>query len=315
MIEPRGNDRIQIRNQIRSVRTLRSDLYALAEAIAGNPALRGHLILIDPKISGERIEKEKKIAQKLFSPDLINRIQIEYGTPYEIQEDRNTIHLKRADSWFEITKLLMRQYLLKLGPVTTQWITETVGCTYPTAAKALDRLESYISRGSDRRVELSRFPRDVWDELLITARSARSTVWFVDRSGQPRSPDALLKRMESKLRTKIAIGGSTGARHWYPELDLTGDPRLDLIVHCPGKEMNLGFVNELDPALEQVEHRSGEASLAVHAMRREVSLFEVEATPWADVLECLLDLHELGLQHQAVEFRQHLEDRQGSSWK
>ena len=300
--------RTRTRKQVRSVRTLRSDLYALAEAISGDPNLGARLVLEEPKISEDRVEAERRIAAQVFHPDLIDRIQIVYGGTEPPSDPSETIHLQRPRYDFEITKLLLRQHLLRLGPVTTWWITETVGCSYPTAAKALNRLSPHIHRKSDRRVELSRFPREAWDELLITARSARSTVFFVDRSGQPRSPNELLKRLGEHHRTRIAVGGTAGVRHRYPDLDLTADPRLDLIVHCPDNHMDLGFVRELDPALEQVERKTTEASLVVHALRRKQALFEPDTISWADAVECLLDLHALGLQRQAVEFRQYLEE-------
>ena len=307
MIEVQGNIRVQVRKQIRSVRTLRSDLYALAEVIAEDSALKGQLVLENPKISEERIEEERKIAELVFRPDLIERLQIVLDVSDPVPEPAGVVHLKRADSWFEITKLLLRQYLLGKGPVHTSWIMKNVGCTYPTAAKALNRLEPVLARHSDRRVELSRFPRDAWDELLVRARSARSTFWYVDRSGQPRSPKVLLERLAQQPLEHIAVGGSQAARHWYSELVLSGDPRLDLTVHCPGSSMDLGFMDDLDPALVRVKSPTPIASVAVHAMRREVHWFEPGPLPWADVVECLLDLHAIGLQQQAVEFREHLE--------
>ncbi len=307
MIEVRGNSRVQVRKQIRSVRTLRSDLYALAEAIAGDPGLRGQLVLKDAKISEGRIEEERRIAEQVFHPDLFERLQIVLGGSEPIQEPAGVVHLKRADSWFEITKLLLRQYLLGKGPVTTRWIMKTVGCTYPTAAKALNRLEPVLARHSDRSVGLSRFPRDALDELLVRARLARSTFWYVDRSGQPRSPEILLERLAQRRLEHVAVGGSQGARHWYSELNLSGNPRLDLTVHCPGSSIDLGFIDDLDPALVRVKSPTPTASVVVHAMRREVHWFEPGPMPWADVVECLLDLHAIGLQQQAVEFREYLE--------
>ncbi|MBD3869639.1 MAG: hypothetical protein IFK94_16075 [Acidobacteria bacterium] len=296
------------RKRIRSVRTLRSDLYALAEEISQDPTLQARLVLAEPRISEERVEDERKIAAQLFHPDLIDRIEIVYGGPEPLPDPSGTIPLRRPDYEFEITKLLLLQHLLRSGPVTTRWLMETAGCSYPTAAKALSRLSPFIHRKSDRRVELSRFPREAWDELLITARSSRSTVFFVDRSGQPRSPSELLKRLGEHHRTRIAVGGTAGVRHRYPGLDLSADPRLDLIVHCPDNQMDLGFVRELDPALEQVERKTTEASLVVHALRRNQALFEPDTISWADAVECLLDLHALGLQRQAVEFRQYLKE-------
>ena len=181
------------------------------------------------------------------------------------------------------------------------------GYSYPTVAKALERPESVVQRGSDRSVELSRFPREEWSRLVAGAAESRSTVRFVDASGQPRSAEALLEPVKRLRRQDVAIGGVIGARHHHPRLDLVGAPRLDRSVHCPENALDLTFVGEIDPALQRQTQDAGRpASLVVHCVRRRESLFALDADglAWTDPVECLLDLHEARLEQQAEEFVQ-----------
>jgi len=64
--------------------------------------------------------------------------------------------------------------------------------------------------------------------------------------------------------------------------------------------------HRLDPALEKATRRDESPTLVIHTIRRAESLFQpVENDlPWADPVECLLDLHEARLESQALEFLQ-----------
>jgi hypothetical protein len=83
-----------------------------------------------------------------------------------------------------------------------------------------------------------------------------------------------------------------------------GDPRLDLSVHCPENRLDLDFVKQLDPALNRSADARQPASLVIHVVRRADPLFEVDTTGvnWADPVECLLDLQEMHLEPQTLEF-------------
>jgi hypothetical protein len=160
-----------------------------------------------------------------------------------------------------------------------------------------------IARRPDRRLELREFPRQEWGRLLATADEARSTLRFADRSGQPRSPSSLLGRLQKLRPSGVAIGGVAGARRHHPELDLMGLPRLDLSVHCPERSADIGFVARLDPGLDVTSDPAEPVRLVVHFVRHREALFEADpgGVPWADPVECLLDLHEARLEAQAAE--------------
>jgi hypothetical protein len=221
--------------------------------------------------------------------------------------------LPRADYFFVVLKILLIQRLLKRGPVTTLWLTKTAGCTYPTVFTALGRLGRAITRLPDRRVELSRFPKEAWLELLAVSKRVRETVMFRDQSGRPRTPDDLVRRLQAMDRHDVAVGGTLGARHWYPALDVHGNPRLDLSIHCPGKRLDLSFVEGLDAALTRVEDPVEPVAVTIHVVRRSVPMFEPgpKCMSWADPVECLLDLHEMRLESQALELLRSFEDAEG----
>jgi hypothetical protein len=199
---------------------------------------------------------------------------------------------------------LLLEWLKGDKPITAEYLTRSSGYSYPTVAKVLQSLGSLVERQSDRRVSLRWFPKDEFARMLATSDRARSVVRFTDRSGQPRPFESHLRRLEKLDPPRVAIGGVLGAKHYVPDLDLVGIPRLDISLHCPGQQMDLWFIDELDPALKRVSDPLEPASLVVHAVRHENPYFEARENglSWADPVECLMDLNEARLEKQAVQF-------------
>jgi hypothetical protein len=114
----------------------------------------------------------------------------------------------------------------------------------------------------------------------------------------------MLRRLQRLQRDDLAVGGVWGAKHYQPGLDLAGNPRLDICLHASGKRVDWSFVEQLDPALEMTRRRDEAPTLVVHVLRRATSLFRPNADglPWADPVECLLDLHEAHFETQAHDF-------------
>ena len=211
---------------------------------------------------------------------------------------------RSSEAYHEILRILVHQWLLGKGPVAVSSLMEISGTSHPTVARSLARFDGFLKRNSDRSVELRCFPRDDWARLLAVSDEVRGTVRFADRSGQPRSPESLLRRLLQLKRNDIAVGGVLGARHYQPSLDLIGIPRLDLSIHSGRKTADFSFVQRLDPGLERTVRRDESPALVVHTIRRAESLFQPgeNGLPWADPVECLLDLHEAHLESQALEF-------------
>ena len=317
---------IEVKRETDAVSTIRSALLKLAYAVTDRgQTTRGILLVIDPKITDERLDEEEKYAKKVLAPGVFKRLGIVVYQDGELRgcPDGMTIEVRRelgrlagaelakkgtkiysTRIHYEILKVLIHQWLLGNGPMTADWLGRTVGCSYPTVASALERLGSSIKRQSDRRFELAYLPRDEWARLVAVSDVARRTRRYADRSGQTRSPESMLHRVQQFDQPKLAVGGVFGAKHYYPDLDLVGSPRLDLSIHCPDRHADLSFVERLDPALEKTEDDREPASLVLHFVRRDTPLFmpRPEGLLWADPVECLLDLHEMRRESQAREF-------------
>jgi hypothetical protein len=171
-------------------------------------------------------------------------------------------------------------------------------------ARALNKFGGFLARESDRRVSLRYFPQEEFSRLLANSNKVRSTIRFADHSGQPRSPEAHLRRLEKLNPQNVALGGVLGARHYYPDLDIVGTPLLDISVHCGEQHANLSFIEKLDPALKREGDPLKTANVVVHIVRDANPLFEPRegGLLWADPVECLLDLHEARLKGLATQF-------------
>lgn len=314
----------EIKKDMRAIRYLKESILSLAYWLHVNQGKNVYLVLVDPKITDNRLQKEWEAVWNVLNEQISSRLNIitfkkgkfkglPKNPPEEVEQSIAKLisgqkkvgkRLKRPDYFFVVLKVLMLSWIQKKGPVTVKSLGETAGCSYPTVAKTLNQLEGVVKRYSDRKIELSRFPRDAWARLLSVLDNARVTTRFADRSGKPRSPKALLKRLQNLERTDIAVGGTIGSRHWYPNIDLHGDPRLDLSIHCPNDNLDLDFVKKLDPALKESKNPSEPATFVVHVVRRKKAMFEhySDGITWADPIECLLDLQEMRFEQQASEF-------------
>ncbi len=316
---------VEVKTGLHSVRNLRASLMDLASILIGNPNRRALLVLADPKISERRLESEWDLATRVFRPEIASHVGLALSVAGEIrgyprkpdpvilerlravvqrESFRRTKTLPRPDYPSEIFKVLVYRWLLNKGPITTTWLCTAVGCSYPTAVKALEKLESQLRRQSNRSFELiDSFPKERWAALITKGEEVRHTIRFVDKSGQPRSPDAVAKRLSKLGRKDIAIGGVIGARSYFPELDLLGTPRIDLTVHCPDSHLDVSFVNRLDPAFVLSSNSTEPPALVLHILRRKEPFFTSgsDGLMFADPVECILDLHEARLELQALE--------------
>ena len=325
-----GDYVVDVKQGTAALRQLHTALVQLAVYLDAEPEMRGILLLVDPRISESRLRQESKGALGILRGDMRERIDVVvmrgdvfYGLPVDARAglrgwltmtaDRESarrpgVRLKRPSAESQVLELLVHNWMWRAGPVTTRSLEAASGFSYPSVAAALKRLKPMLRRTSDRRVELSRFPREAWARHVAGAEDARSTLSFVDRSGQPRSPASLLGRLRRMTRTDVAVGGTDGARYFVPDLDVVGSPWLSLSQHCPRKRADVEFVRRLDPALSL--RRAGAVEppvLVVHCVQRPEPVFHrgPDDTWWADPVACLLDLHEMRLEAQASAFIAH----------
>jgi len=321
---------VEIKTQLHGFRNFRSILFEMAYWLAQNPKNRGLLVLAESRITENRLNEEMQRAARVFHPDALSRLSVAiskegryHGLPKNlgneftswldalVRKGSGSPPAKTRDSFYLILEILMHQWLLHKGPMTTDWLMKAVGCSYPTVAGALGRLAHVLHRSSDRKVELRNFPKEEWARLLAASDRIRSTVRFADVSGKPRPLENHLRRLEKLKIPNLGIGGVVGARHYHPNLDLIGTPVLNFSLHCPDGVMDLEFIAKLDPALKLVRDPLAPAQVIVHAVRRANAFFQPrkEGLAWADPAECLLDLQEAKLETQAGEFLEALQKR------
>lgn len=318
-----GRTLIDVKGGLHALRGLRSALLEMAYALVDEPGHIGLLVVVDPDITPDRVDEERFLASRVIMPEVRHRLHIitadvhgyaplPPGLEPEVlssidalvhaERNRRAIRFTRPDYDFLIKQILILSWLRGDGPLTADWICETAGCTYQTFAAAIRPLGSFIQRQSDRSYELARFPHEEWARMVATSEKARHTIRYADTSGQPRTPEALVKRLPDN--PAIAVAGVLGARHLDPDLDLVGTPRLDLTIHCPNTAPDLSFIERLDPSLRRIDDPDKPAHLAIHFLRRAEPFFEstVPMHAWADPTECLLDLHEARLDAQSQHF-------------
>jgi len=210
---------------------------------------------------------------------------------------------RSPEAFFDILRVLMIRWIRREGPITSKDLGAATGYSYPTIADALSRLDKYVHRRKDRSVELKRLPRDPWVEFVVRSERIRIRHEFTEHSGQRRSPEMLIERLQKTGRQDVAISGIHGARHYVPNIDILGGHRLDLVIHSSSLRLDLSFMRQLDAALVPVE--PGEfPQVVVHVLPQSTSYFTRTDNGLiiADELECALDLHDMHFDAQMTEF-------------
>jgi hypothetical protein len=328
----------------RDVRRLRSSLVEMGH-IAGQ-GKHSILILDAPQISNDRLSAEWDSIQSLFQPHILKRLTLYVrhkkdqsqtlgcklseeeessidGVAQYAREVSTRPSRRHSEASFEILRVMLIHWLRKAGPLASKELAMETGYSYPTIARTLEELEPHLHRHSDRRVELLSFPKAAWLKLVAQIDKVRGSRGYTDRSGRPRHPEALIDRLkEDSVRNlchnAVAVGGTFGARHYLPGIDLFGNPRLDLVIdaHSGRGQRPVAIdtlIRKLDPALKPAE-RGEPCQLVIHTLYRHKSFFTEanDGTFYADEVECLLDLHEARLEQQALEFLEKLTPRKNS---
>lgn len=318
-----------------SFRNVRATLLAMAYLLADKLDKHALLVLTRTRITQPRLERELDLVEQVIKPGIAGRLHVTIesegrysdlpaqrrpGFTEKLREIVNAEIVKATrkkklanSSAYAILEILIHEWLFARGPMTTDRLMKISGSSYPTVAEALKLFEPLLFRHSDRQVELRRFPHHEWTGLVAVSERIRGTKRFADRSGQPRSPEAMIRRLQKRNLPNVAVGGVIAARSYYlPSFDLVGTPRLDLTVNTIAG-VDWDFVKDLDPAMENAE-RGEPANLVIHQIHRKESLFAEghDGVRYTDPVECLLDLHEARLEQQAQQLLQTLIGRRKS---
>ena len=334
---PAGSILVEIKktHSVRDVRDVFLALaYLLGEAPAGSSAV---CVLVDSRFSHRRLEAELNRFRTVIHPALANRIHflIDKG------DARQNIvafsgSLKDAPAefcqWLEelvrnkrpnrvAHQLPPRQLVVAAlaqlrrknqSPVTVKHLQETCQVSYPTVAAVLKVLseKGMLEVSGERGVRLRQLTTREWMELAGEHAQQRKGHFFTDPTGQA-SPEQMAKRLARLQKTKqiprsVRIGGVIGASRYFPELDITSPPRLDLSVEADPA----GIAAMLDAGLIPKSKPEQRVVLAVHLTRNPCAITSPAPESnerWAGELECLSDLIEMGFTREATEMAHHME--------
>ena len=337
-----GHVSLEVKYRLNGFRNLRSSLVDLAIWIFDDPDEIGILVLVEPRFSQSRLAQEWHLTKRTFHPEVSERLSLvvvvdnQYdGLPDHLTGEirgeidtfltrdsygakshllSNDVGQRRSQAFYDLFKVMLNVWFLNKGPVTTKWLMGATGYSYPTVAKALNILDYCLLRYQNRQVELKYFPKEEWWRFISNISQFETTIRFADQSGQPRSPEAHLKRLMQLKIENIALGGVFGAKHFYQDLDIIGAPRLDISMHSKIKRFDLDFIKRLDPGLKEISDPLYPADVVVHVISGADPLFWMcdQGFTRADPVQCLLDLHDAKLELQANELREYLMSKRSS---
>ena len=331
-----GRQAIELKFALHGVRDLNAVAVQLALALATQPELE-RLILVAyvGRISVGRVETEWTRVLAALRPELAARLalvalgvegdvsvprgdaELEWlvqraralRVPHPPQRPHDTTPAPWTEKTFDVWTVLLEAWLRREPPLPIGEIETRSQCSYPTVAATVQQLESRgeLSRTSSRRAGFTSLPRGSLGEILVMADHLRGTQRYVDGSGQRPDPEGLVRRIRAKAPTAVAIGGVVAARHYVPDFDLNGLPRIDVTTQA--RNSGSGWVSGLDPALRLATPQERSPVLVVHHTRRAAPFYDADRRVTGALVgpaETLLDLYDLRLTEQADDFARSL---------
>ena len=332
----RGRLLVEIK-KTHSVRDVRSAFLELAYRLQDEPAgARAVCVFAGSRLSAARLQEELDRFRSLVWPELAERIHflIDKGdAPRAVTAFRGSMDDAPGEffRWLEaqvategagtpqpplaprqtVVAALAQLRLANQAPVTVKHLQELCGVSYPTVAAVLKTLadKGWLEEADGRGVRLRPLTSAEWLDLGRDHAKARSACFFTDPTGQA-SPGQMVQRLArlqaaGKLPGSVRIGGVIGACAHFPALDITAPPRLDLSVEADPTQV----AALLDAGLVLKARPEQRVALAVHItcyLAFNAELVSEANGPYADGLECLSDLIEMGYDREAAEMAQHM---------
>jgi hypothetical protein len=231
-----------------------------------------------------------------------------FSTSVSTDKNGNLAPAPWSPKCFEVWKVLLNAWLECEGHLPIKELIRRSGCSLPTVATTLDRLQAHeeIERATNRSAGFVGMPRHSLSEILPFIDGLRHSRRFVDSTGGRPDPEGLLRRIRTKISSNklggVMIGGIPAARHYLPDFDLNGLPRVDLSLDG---EDSIAWLKSLDPALRFARREERSPILVMHTYYRQVrhaGKLSSDPLPWAAPVEVLLDLLDLRLNSQAEDF-------------
>lgn len=321
---PSGSILLEIKRTSGAVE-LRGVLLSLAYLLQSEPtSTRAICVLKDSRLAGERVQQEIAKFRAAVSPALADRVFLVAVRGGAVQGElppmdvsllpmivesvrRESVGLPGRVTQQSVKTAALSRWLTTRGRLGVAEMQRATGASMPTVIAAFramhqDGLVYAQGTGWSLADELP------WDSVrrMVDAHAAeRRVIRFKDPSGHARSPLAMAERLR-KLHSggenlDVDLGGVLGAQLHYPDLDITGAPRLDLCLH----HGDTSFLRKMDAGLVKTVDPSDRAVLVIHVTRDpgRGPRRPGELRP-ASVVDCLADLLEMGLQAEARDFWQ-----------
>lgn len=305
-----SNPSIQLHSHdLKNTRDLRTLLLEAAYGLVEHPAItEAHIYLHNCTLAKKRVVMEFEQFKQIALPKIGKRIKL-HDT--RLLEERGMVFSKdaagvasdharkpSATSREAVVAYLLQRYLESLPGVGVSTIAEEIGASLPTIYKVLKIYGHCIEKDPEEKtLRMRSFGPNDWQQWIQRSNQL-SSVYFIDRSGAPRSASRLAKCLARLKRDDLAIGGLMGAFQHLPTLDATASPQLDILVHGT-RRADLSFISEIDPGLELHEGRPDVAHVVAHFIDRPVSLFVRRGGQlWGSLPDCIANMQKAGLTHQ-----------------
>ncbi|MBS0448123.1 MAG: hypothetical protein JSR59_19500 [Proteobacteria bacterium] len=328
---PAGPDVLVEIRRTNTARDVREGLLALAyEVQSTSRPSTGVCVIVDSRLSSKRLADELDRFRSIARAEVARSIflvgaktQHEFFIDGELPEHSNVfmqalqaaIHEQTAvRSASRVTRqqvkaVLVERLLSGLPPVTLGALRRLTGTSYQTASAALSELEhlGVVTGERDGPIPLHGLRPVALMKLAEEHALARKPVRYTDPTSEGRMPSALANRLlslrQKGVTAKAAISGVLGATRYFPGLNITAAPRLDLSVY----DGDIRFMSKLDAGLVVVDDPKRKATVVLHLQRdcRPNEMLAQEPD-LAARLDCLADLEQMGLQAEARDFAQQL---------
>ena len=328
---PAGPDVLVEIRRTHTARDVREGLLTLAYAVQSTPRpSTGVCVIMDSRLSWKRLAEElgrfrsiarAEIAQRIF----LVRAETQRECPIDgelpehsdgfmhalwaaIHEETAAISATRVTRQ-QVKAVLVERWLSNLAPVTLAELRRMTGGSYQTASAALSELErlDVVTGERDGPIHLHGLRPIALMKLAEEHSLARKLVRYTDPTGEGRLPSALADRLlslrQKGVAGKAAISGVLGATRYFPDLDITAAPRLDVSVY----DGDVRFMSKLDAGLVVVEDSRRKATVVLHLQRDcRPDKLAAQEPDLAARLDCLADLEQMGLQAEARDFAHQL---------
>lgn len=296
-------------HDLKNTRDLRTLLLEAAYALQERPAAAEvHIYLHHCTLAKKRVITEFEKFKQIALPKIGKRIKLNdtrLPGAREMVLSRDAAgaandHTRKPSTASQeaVMAYLLQRYLESLPGVSVSAIAEQTRASLPTIYKVLKTYGHCIEKDPEEKtLRLRTFGQNDWQQWIQRSNQL-SSVYFIDRSGAPRSASRLAKGLARLKREDLAVGGLMGALHHLPALDATASPQLDILVHGT-RRADLSFITEIDPGLELYEGRPDVAHVVVHFIDRPASLFVRHGgQQWGSLPDCIANMQKAGLTHQ-----------------